>query len=260
MKTPNELQRNLDKFAPEEMKCSTCENACKSYYINSKRIYNCETCIKERNRKNELTRLNKFYASLERVSRDLDVATVSSYNPSTPTQEKAKETAIQFIRNFEIDSKSLVLSGTPGLGKSHLAYAVAKEIREKRHKVLFIKSSHLLQTIRESYRSSSIYSLHLNTVVDESVILRMIEELDLLVIDDIGSEYVKSDEFGYESWASDILFKVYDSRLGKSTISTTNYISRELEKKYGNNGARIVDRMLYSSLGIRLDGESYRRR
>src|SRR5699024_12000063 len=51
----------------------------------------------------------------------------------------------------------------------------------------------------------------------------MIDELDLLVLDDIGSEYVKANEYGYESWASDVLYKVFDMRLNKSIICSTNY-------------------------------------
>jgi DNA replication protein DnaC len=146
----------------------------------------------------------------------------------------------------------LTLAGSPGLGKSHLAYAIAKAIRAKGFKVLFIKSTELLDHIKSTYNEHS--------AISEERIFQMVDELDLLVLDDLGSEYVKANENGHESWASDVLYKVFDMRLNKSTICTTNYSESELEKKYGNNGPRIIDRMMYRATGIRLEGESYRRR
>lgn len=88
----------------------------------------------------------------------------------------------------------------------------------------------------------------------------MIDELDLLVLDDIGSEYVKANEYGHESWASDVLYKIFDMRLNKSVICSTNYSEKMLIEKYGNHGNRIIDRMMDLAKAIRLEGESYRRK
>src|SRR5699024_10908635 len=76
----------------------------------------------------------------------------------------------------------------------------------------------------------------------------------------IGSEYVKANEYGHESWASDVLYKIFDMRLNKSIICSTNYSESMLREKYGNNGQRIIDRMMDLSTAIRLEGESYRRK
>src|SRR5699024_5379638 len=86
------------------------------------------------------------------------------------------------------------------------------------------------------------------------------EALDLLVLDDIGSEYVKANEYGHESWASDVLYKIFDMRLNKSIICSTNYSESMLTKKYGNNGQRIIDRMMDLYTAIRLEGERYRKK
>src|SRR5699024_10341924 len=87
----------------------------------------------------------------------------------------------------------------------------------------------------------------------------MIDELDRLVLDDIGAEYVKANEYGYESWASDGLYKVFDMRLNKSIICSTNYSEKILTDKYGKNRSRIIDRMMDLAKAIRLEGERYRR-
>lgn len=191
-----------------------------------------------------------FILSFERVSTDLQKATVKSYKPVTDSQKEAKQAAIDFITQFD-GKHSLALSGTPGLGKSHLAYAICKAIRKQGYKTLFIKSTDLLEKIRGTYSGNGLA---------EEDIFNMIYNLDLLALDDIGSEYVKKDEQGHESWASDVLYKVMDLRLEKSTICTTNYTESELEAKYGKNGVRITDRMMDMAKGIRLIGDSYRKK
>lgn len=192
-----------------------------------------------------------FILSFERVSSDLKKETVNSYKPGHPTQIEAKNVSVEFVKGFD-GKRSLALSGTPGLGKSHLAWAINKAIRQQGYKTLFVKSTDLLDHIRGTYREHS-------SVTDEQI-FKMIADLDLLVLDDIGSEYVKGNDYGHESWASDVLYKVVDLRLDKSIVCTTNYFESELTAKYGNNGPRIIDRMMDGAKGIRLEGESYRRK
>lgn len=194
-------------------------------------------------------KLSNFILSFEEVTSDLEIASVNSYKPRHETQHKAKQIAVQFVKEFD-KKRSLVLSGTPGLGKSHLAYAIVKALRAKEYKTLFIKSTKLLDRIKSTYGDSDI---------TEKQIFNMLEQLDLLAIDDIGSEYVKSKDDGYETWASDVLYKIFDMRIEKATICTTNYSESELQKKFGNNGPRIISRMLNKATGIRLEGEDFRR-
>lgn len=193
-----------------------------------------------------------FIGSFERVTSDLKNVTVNSYKPDSQfdSQLKAKQEVIKFVKEFD-GSKSLILSGNPGLGKSHLAFSTAKAIRAKGYKALYIKVTDLFDQIKSTYNHQS--------KITEEQIFKMLEGLDLLVLDDIGSEYVKSNEFGHETWASDILYKVFDMRLDKSNICTTNYSESELQQKYGNNGPRIISRMMNNAVGMRLEGDDYRR-
>src|SRR5699024_11140048 len=94
--------------------------------------------------------------------------------------------------------------------------------------------------------------------INELQIFNMINRLDLLVLDDIGSEYVKANEYGHESWASDVLYKIFDMRLNTSIICSTNYSESMLTEKYGNNRQRSIDGMKQVPSAIRIEGESYR--
>lgn len=220
--------------------CKPCEDA------KLKKTMNLPTVEEFREKKEQ-----NFILSFERVTSDLRKATVRSYRPDHETQSKAKDTAIEFVKNFD-GSKSLAFSGSPGLGKSHLAYAITKGVRDQGYKTLYIKSTDLLDHIKSTYKDHSS--------ITEERIFDMIDRLDLLVLDDVGSEYVKANEYGHESWASDVLYKVFDMRLNKSTICTTNYSESELTQKYGNNGPRITDRMMDMAAAIRIEGESFRRK
>lgn len=195
-----------------------------------------------------------FILNFERITNDLKEVTVNSYkvNASYPSQDKAKKKVIEFITGYD-GTQSLVLAGVPGVGKSHLSYAINKAIRSKGYKTLFIKSTDLLDAIKETY------NYHSNTTQEQ--IFKMIDGLDLLVLDDLGGEYEKKNDNNSETWASDVLYKVIDMRLGKSLVTTTNYSESELISKYGQvQGSRIVSRMMESADAIRVEGDDLRRK
>lgn len=195
-----------------------------------------------------------FISNFERITNDLLDATVNSYkaDPNFETQAKAKQAAIDFVKKYD-GTQSLVLAGVPGIGKSHISYAINKAIRTKGYKTLFIKSTDLLDAIKETYNYHSD--------VSQEQIFKMIDGLDLLVLDDLGGEYEKKQDDTNETWASDVLYKVIDMRLGKSLITTTNYSESELIDKYGQvQGGRIVSRMMENATAIRVEGEDKRRK
>lgn len=244
----------------DEVACEQCGSGYTLYETSRGIVGACKHCVnqellkelnvptkKERNKIRE----RKFIATFERVTSDLRAATIDSYTPIKQSQIKAKEGAKEFIATFN-GVQSLLFSGNCGLGKSHLSFAITKELRQKGYKTLYIKVTDLFDYIKNTYQA--------NSKIDDIQIFNMINDLDLLVLDDIGSEYVKANEYGHESWASDVLYKIFDMRLNKSIICSTNYSETMLTEKYGNNGQRIIDRMMDLSTAIRLEGESYRRK
>ncbi|MUV38141.1 DNA replication protein DnaC [Lentibacillus sp. JNUCC-1] len=243
-----------------EKECEQCGSLYKLYETPKGVLGACKHCmdhqlLKELNvpTKEERERLKekRFIATFERVTHDLKEATIDSYIPTETSQSKAKEVARQYVKTFD-GVHSLLFSGSCGLGKSHLSFAITKELRQKGYKTLYIKVTDLFDFIKNTYKP--------NSNLDEMQIFKMADELDLLVLDDIGSEYVKANEYGHESWASDVLYKIFDMRLNKSVICSTNYSEKMLTEKYGNHGGRIIDRMMDLTKAVRLEGESYRRK
>jgi DNA replication protein DnaC len=123
----------------------------------------------------------------------------------------AVKLARKFAEEFPEPRKSLCLIGPPGIGKTHLAVAVLRDvIVTKGARGLFYDVRDLLRVIRSTY----------NPLVRtaEMDILRPVMEADLLVLDDIGSE--KTSE-----WVEETLNLIVNTRYNerRHTIFTSNY-------------------------------------
>ncbi|WP_054711238.1 ATP-binding protein [Bacillus sp. JCM 19041] len=181
------------------------------------------------------------------VNEDLRHVTLETYAPQTKTQADALALSYRFIRDFNPKQAcGILFSGGTGVGKSHLAQAMTKELINKGFSGLFITVPQLLTVIKSSYDRGSKKS--------EYELLQRLKSIAILVLDDIGSEYKKDDGNG---WAVSKLFEVIDARLGKATIYTTNYEGEQLHKEVGD---RNFSRLLYQTKLLRIDGPDFRYR
>lgn len=180
---------------------------------------------------------------------ELEGTTLDQYKPENFSQKSALETINKFI-NDELTHTTLFFQGDTGLGKTHLAYCTYRLHQEKFIPSLFIDLPSLLSTIRNSYNDRQAHS--------QDKIMNAIKEADLLVLDDVGAEYVKPDANGYESWAADILFQVANARQAKKNIYTTNFTAKHLTKKYGMMSKRIISRMMNNAKVIKVEGDDHR--
>ena len=139
--------------------------------------------------------------------------------------------ARQFARDFPAVQKGLILTGPAGIGKTHIAAAVLRQlILDKRVRGLFYDVPTLLRLIRSTY----------NPVVRtaEMDILRPTMECELLVLDDLGKE--KPSE-----WVEDTLNLIVGTRYNQKrlTIFTTNYEDGEDATVLDSLQARVGFRM-----------------
>ncbi|RYM02822.1 DnaC replication protein [Sporolactobacillus sp. THM7-7] len=183
------------------------------------------------------------------INRSLQKATFENYQPPTPELKLAKIKIYQFAQKFDPqESKNLLLKGSYGTGKSHLSVAALKVLLNRGYTCLFLSVPKLLTKIKATYSHDTRWN--------EDDLMDIIQRVDLLVLDDVGTEYtnLRNDQ---DNWTQSKLFELMDSRSGRHTIYTTNLGSAELEKKINS---RNFSRMMEDTEIIIMDGPDYRKK
>jgi DNA replication protein DnaC len=171
----------------------------------------------------------------------------SSYNESL---EQAVARAKRVAESFPAGGKGLLFEGQPGVGKTHLAAAVLKQvIQTTGARGLFYDTRDLLRIIRSTY-DPSIRTTELE-------ILRPVMTAELLVLDDLGAE--KTSE-----WVEETMNLIVNTRYNERrlTIFTSNYqdIPDETEPNslLFRIGHRMRSRLHEMCEFVEMDGADYR--
>lgn len=124
-----------------------------------------------------------------------------------------KKIAEKFIENFDDSTqKNLLFTGATGLGKTYMSSAIANELLKKGKTVLYQTAPILIDTLldykfKKTENSEKIYKDVFN--------------VDLLIIDDLGVESLKSINYSE-------LFTIINTRLLNSNKTTKTIISTNL--------------------------------
>lgn len=152
----------------------------------------------------------------------------------------------------KMDRNGLFIVGNIGVGKTHLAAAIANQLMNQGTPVICMTMIDLLNRIKRTYDKG---------VVSEGEVLKLYEEVPLLIIDDMGKEPPTE-------WGVSKIYTIINSRYEgyMPTIVTTNYDDRALVKRLtperGDSitAEAIVDRLREMCEGIIMTGPSWRSR
>jgi DNA replication protein DnaC len=158
----------------------------------------------------------------------------------------AKIKAKGYVDNYPNVKEGLLFLGNPGVGKTHLAVAIAKELMMKRAvEALFCSYQELFQQLRESYDTSS--------KLNESRVLAPVLDTELVIIDDLGASR-------FTEWSEDTITYVLNHRYNekKPTILTSNLpdAPEAAEERKPDGRYRIAD-TLTQRIGIRVRSRLY---
>ena len=157
----------------------------------------------------------------------------ATYRPRNESQQKLLEAAEAFARG-ELKPPLLLLYGTTGLGKTHLAWAVGWEYIESGERVYYYQAEELLDDLRAATGDQRYDGK-----------IKALRKVDLLIVDDLGAQ---SDGTGWGVAKLDMLLDFrYRERL--PTIITTNTLEIP---------PRILDRFCEGTV-VGVKGESYRK-
>ena len=142
----------------------------------------------------------------------------------------ARMAACRFVEEYPMEKTGLLLIGTIGVGKTHLAVGIMKELlRSKGIPCLFCDYRELLKQIQNSYNDS--------VKTTELDVLRPIFETEVLVLDELGA--VRPTEWVWDT-VSLILNTRYNDKL--TTNITTNFLDGPSAKAEGTGGAGRANR------------------
>jgi len=166
--------------------------------------------------------------------------------------EKLLEAAQELVRCIAtgVDTRGLYIFGNPGVGKTHLAVAIANALISEGIDVRYRVSTSMLQDIRASFDSNRAEGdLSANEILDDLV------QTPLLILDDIGVEK-------FTPWAVETLYNLINSRdqKGKPIVFSSNLPVAQLEEEMGvsETAVRITSRIAGSCRLYLLDGEDLR--
>jgi DNA replication protein DnaC len=186
------------------------------------------------------TRLDRLFARAG-VPPRYDSCSFENFNGLTERLRACKAVLIKFVEDFPVAGCGLLILGPCGVGKTHLAVAVLRELVYRREvEGLFYDFRELLRKIQNSYNVLSQGS--------ETEILKPVLESPVVVLDDLGAERPTE-------WVRDTFAYILNSRYNRklTTVITTNFEDRVPQARTIGDGLRLTsEETLEERIGVRL--------
>jgi len=183
-----------------------------------------------------------------------DFKHADSDSDSDTSKWLAKAEAQRILDDYlVIEGRGLVFIGAVGVGKTHLAVAILRELIE-RYQVrgLFYQFGALLRQIQDSYNPVSQTS--------ELKVLQPVFDAEVLVLDELGASKPTD-------WVRDTMMQIINARYNdkRLTIFTTNYFDERRNEKDTSEtledriGVPLRSRLYEMCKTVVIEGEDYRK-
>ena len=195
------------------------------------------------------SRICRRCEKIENIEKHLDVAGIpSKYRNATFESFNVNDfnrKVYDFCKKYTLQKKfdvGLFLFGPCGVGKTHLAISVIREMLLNNRNVFFISTPDLLFQLRKTFST--------NVMTTDEEQLRKYLSYSFLVLDDLGTEK-------WSEWVQQTLDHIVYQRDAHAmpAIITSNLALHEIRSRYGD---RVASRIIGMSHILKLTGADYR--
>lgn len=206
-------------FLVPPFSCMICED---TGTVNGKRC----TCYEKRLKEGAFQEINQLshlsLCSFENFSLEY-YSDIPDQKTGVSPRKKMEETlkyCEQYASHFSTSSRSLLLIGQTGLGKTHLSLSIARGAIEKGFGVIYGSAPNLISKVEKE-------KFEQNRNMPSGDTMALLQHCDLLVLDDLGTEF-------QTKFTTSAIYDLLNTRLNLSlpTIVSTNLSLKELEDAY----------------------------
>lgn len=210
-----------------------------------------EAKIKEENQKQLLkTKQLSVQNAMRRISaafgRRYENKCLENYLANTDEQKKVKANALKYCQNLQKvfqNGTNILMIGSVGTGKNHLAAAIAREIYLFGKEVVYCNYSEMMEEIRDALKEGK-----------KQAVIKKYKEADFLIVNEIGKSYNSDAE---HNW----FFEILDWRYSDMKPSLFIFRIKDKESELSNYMYHdLADRLKESSAIFRMNWKSYRGR
>lgn len=206
------------EYLAEGPMCRKCSD---TGYVGEKMCSCLEKICQEEQRKELTSLLSSSLGSFDDFSLDY-YSTLRDPGLGISPREQMEiiyEIAVNYARKFNLHSRSLLMNGGTGLGKTFLSACIARQVVSMGYSVVYDTAIHVFSCLEKQKFG--------NASEEEKRMAERIMECDLLILDDLGTEMPTA-------FVSPALYSIVNGRIleGRPTIISTNLSLGELSRRY----------------------------